>query len=227
MQNQIIDWPSAVTEIFKSLFYALTIIVPVLITAVVSWKISRQQLTLKSVELNAQTTFKAREYVFELARRRLDKHREDVAAATKALGELLPIAANVKNEEQLQALVKGLQGIRDCFLLFTDVGNIASLLESQGLYSESIRQEVKRVGEILALDLKEITPNNAYEACLLYVQMFDTWQGMRSLVLESVCRNVFSDYLPGNLIKDYLPRPESKDLSVGEHTDSSKTHGKI
>jgi hypothetical protein len=224
MQGQVIDWPAAVTEIFKSLFYALTIIVPVLITAVVSWKISRQQLTLKSVELNAQATFKAREYVFELARRRLDKHREDVAGAIKALSDLLPVAVGIKNEEQLQALVKGLQGIRDAFLLFTDVGNTASLLESQGLYNESMRQEVKRVGEILALDLKEVTPNNAYEICLLYIQIFDTWQGMRSLVLESVCRDVFSDYLPGNLIKDYLPHPESKDLSGGERTDSVKTH---
>ena len=227
MQNQIINWPSAVTEIFKSLFYGLTIIVPVLITAIVSWKISRQQLTLKSAELNTQATFKAREYLFELARQRLDKHREDVASTGKALAGLLPLAVNIKNEEQLQVLIKALQSIRDSFLLFTDAGTMASLLKSQGLYGESMRQEVKRMGEILALDLKEVTPNNAYEACLLYMQVFDTWQGMRSLLLESVCRNVFSEYLPGNLIKDYLPRPESKDFSVGEHTDSSKTHTKI
>jgi hypothetical protein len=61
MQAPINNWPTALTEIFKALFYVLTIIVPILITGIVSWKISRQQLTLKSAELDAQATLKTRE----------------------------------------------------------------------------------------------------------------------------------------------------------------------
>jgi hypothetical protein len=196
MQAQISNWPTAVTEILKALFSALTIIGPVLITAIVSWKISRQQLTRRTAELNAESTFKAREHLFQLRREYLDRHYSEMSEAYKALGGFVQVSQNIKNDEQYRILANGLKTMRDAFVLGINLAGTVRSLQAFNMYDESVKEDLEFIREALKLNLDELTPDSIYPAVMLYLTAYNTWQGIRTVLLDKLCRSVFEDYLP-------------------------------
>src|SRR5688500_4590265 len=104
MQTQITNWPAAATEILKALFYALTIIIPVLITAIVSLKVSRQQLTMKTGELRAQAELRARELLFNAYQEKIKQIGDNADKVGEAFGSIAGYVQGSKDEEVAPAL---------------------------------------------------------------------------------------------------------------------------
>jgi hypothetical protein len=88
MQVQAYDWPTAWVEITKQVVDLGKIIVPVIVTAIVSWKIARHQITIKTAEMDAQSKLRARELIFDVHRRQLEKHRDQADQTMGSFGSM-------------------------------------------------------------------------------------------------------------------------------------------
>jgi hypothetical protein len=204
IQAPISNWPTATTEILKSLFYALTIIVPVLITAVVSWKISRQQLTMKTEELKAQGDLRARELLFNAYQKKIERIGNNASEVGEAFGQMIGQMEGKRDEEIAPALILTLKVTTDGFK--SSIEELEHELSWSGLPA-SRQQDLVAIKQIFATDfdnlsVKEIGP--------IYVRLMAALGIIYSLQTELTNKKA------EDLFKDQLPRPQRNRVSVRE-----------
>jgi hypothetical protein len=185
-------------------FHAITVLGSGLVAALVTWIGLRHQRKLRQAELQSHASFKARELIFDIRRKKYDQGYEQAAEGMKSLGELLIKAGYTPNDQKRDLVLPSLPFFQRTLL---EIAISPAPVHAEGLqymYQLAGQERAAFIKETLEINL-ETLPIEDYVAILWrYAEIFNELEGIRVGLLENTCHETFDDLLP-NTIKSTQP----------------------
>jgi len=195
--------PHTWTDVF---FQAVTILGSGLLALLGSWVAFRSQRKLKEKELDSQTSFKARELIFDIRRKKYELSNEQAGATMKSLGDLLVKTSLLPDDKKREVILPPLQIIKRALL---EIAISSAPVYAEGLqymYQLCTEERANYVRETMDINLDELLPQDYVGVLLRFAEVFNELEGIRVGLLESVCHETFDEFLPESLKSTHPPK---------------------
>ena len=183
-QAPIPNWPTAVVEIAK-------IVLPMLVTAVVSVWITRYTFKTKQAEIKGQAEIKAREILFAAYQKRLEASNNSAADLGAVMGELAKIT-DAKSEANLNGLIllfgTAMEFYRD------ELPRLEKDVAAAGLENQ-FADKLSFLKSALAIRLEEINKDNYKPVFWDFVKCCGIFKLINDELLIKRCEDLFRDFV--------------------------------
>ena len=100
-----IDWTPIISDFIK-------IVLPATITAIVSYKMAKNQLAIQEAKIKGESEYKARENLFNVYREKIRVSRESSEEILNTYGEKLCYAMAIEDNQEKIIHLKGLMKLK-------------------------------------------------------------------------------------------------------------------
>lgn len=171
------DWPTAISDIAK-------IAIPSIVTAVVTYKVAKFQITTKELELRSQAELKAKEMLLGVYQKRIERITQGSKDFAEQIHKILPELKEIeKNQGAEAAAIPILIIVKTAFNVWKDdFSELVKELESLDLHVKW-KNQIEHLNTFFSINRDEITVANIN---LVYIGFMDAVGTISLLYNESL-----------------------------------------
>jgi hypothetical protein len=161
---------------------------------------------LKEMEVRSQSEFKARELIFDIRRKELERNTAATGQTMHELGDLIGELLFISDDVKKDEFTSMMRLLRSTVLEMTLTAPPATMEGLQFIYQLCAPDEREFIKETLDMDIESLDPRD-YEGLLMrYASIINTVEGIRVLILQDICVETFNEFLPESLKAGQRPK---------------------
>ncbi len=185
-----IDWTPIISDFIK-------IVLPATITAIVSYKMAKNQLAIQEAKIKGESEYKARENLFNVYREKIRVSRESSEEILNTFGEKLCYAMAIEDNQEkiihLKGLMKALKIFK--FHLADSTNELEEELKENKLLTQKDKEDILFIKKIRSIDLGKISDEEIEKVCLNYSKVLMLFCSFKNRLLKKKSNELFSKYL--------------------------------